>query len=63
MAHYACERGLSQRQACALVGLARRSYAPPAGGGRGGIQPRDADLVKRLQALVKRHPGWGFWKY
>ena len=63
MAHYACERGLSQRQACALVGLARGSYAPPLGGGRGGIQPTDAEVVARLQALVKRHRGWGFWKY
>ncbi|MGI4872188.1 MAG: IS3 family transposase [Janthinobacterium lividum] len=63
MAHYACERGLSQRQACLLVGLARASCAPPASGGRGGIQPHDADLVSRLQGLVKRHGGWGFWKY
>ena len=63
MAQYACGRGLSQRQACALVGLARGSYAPPPGGGRGGIQPADAEVVTRLQALVQRHRGWGFWKY
>ncbi|MGI4873130.1 MAG: hypothetical protein ACRYFX_18375 [Janthinobacterium lividum] len=63
MAHYACERGLSQRQSCALVGLARRSYAPPASGGSGGIQLTDADLVTRLRALFRRHGGWGFWKY
>ena len=49
-----------------LVGLARSSYAPPPGGGRGGregLQPADAELVTRLGALVKRHSGWGFWKY
>jgi len=63
VAHYACGRGLSQRQACALVGLARGSYAPPPGGGRGGLQPADAELVTQLRALVKRHGGWGFWKY
>lgn len=63
MAHYACERGLNQRQACRLVGLARESYVAPPGGGRGGLQPSDADLVIRLRALVKRHGGWGFWKY
>ena len=57
MAHITCERGLSQRQACVLVGLARASYAPPAGGGRGGIQPNEDDLVTRLRALVKRHGG------
>jgi len=45
------------------VGLARGSYAPPPGGGRGEIQPTAAELVTRLQALVKRHGGWGFWKY
>jgi len=63
VAHYACARGLSQRQACTLVGLARGSYAPPPGGGRGGLQLTAADLVSRLQALVQRHGGWGFWKY
>lgn len=63
MAHYACGRGLSQRQACALVSLSRGSYAPPPSESRGGIQAADADLVSRLQALVKRHSGWGFWKY
>ena len=64
MAQYACGRGLSQRpQACALVGLARGRYAPPPGGGRGGLQPADAGLVARLRALAKRHGGWGFWKY
>ena len=36
---------------------------PPAGGGRGGIQPADAETIDRLQALVKRRSGWGFRKY
>ena len=45
------------------MGLARGSYAPPPGGSREGIQPADAELVTRLRALVKRHGGWGFWKY
>ena len=63
MAHEAVRRGLSQRQACGLVGLARRSFAPPTGGGRGGQAAADAPLIARLKALVKRHKGWGFWKY
>ena len=63
MAHEAVRCGLSQRQACSLVGLARRSFAPPAGGGRGGQAAADAPLIARLRALVKRHKGWGFWKY
>ena len=45
------------------MGLVRGSYAPPLVGDRGGIQPADAALVTRLQALVKRHWGLGFWKY
>ena len=45
------------------MGLARGSYAPPASGGCGGIQPADADLVSRLRALVRRPGGWGFWTY
>ena len=63
MAYEAVSRGLSQGQACGLVGLARRSFALPAGGGRGGQAAADAPLITRLQALVKRHKGWGFWKY
>ena len=45
------------------MGLARGTYAPPASGGRGGIQPADPELVRRLRAVVKHHGGWGFWKY
>ena len=63
MAHEAVRRGVSQRQAYGLVGLARRSFAPPAGGGRGGQAAADAPLIARLRSLVKRHEGWGFWKY
>ena len=55
--------GSASGQAGAFVGLARGSYAPPASGGRGGIQPADAELVARLRALVKRHGGWGFRAY
>ena len=63
VAHYAGGWELSQRQACVLVSLARGSYAPPPGGGRGGLQTADDALVTRLRALVKRHGGWSFWKY
>ena len=45
------------------MGLAHSSYAAPASGGRGGIQPADAELVSRLRAVVKCPGGWGFWKY
>ncbi len=60
MAHYACERGLSQ---CKAVRLARGSYVSPPSGGRGGLQPGDTELVAQLQVQVQRHRGWGFWKY
>lgn len=53
-------RGLSRRRACALAGLARRCYAAPAPSRRPVV---DAPVLAALLALVKRHPGWGFWKY
>ena len=57
-------RGLSQRRACALVGLARASYATPPGRGTPHTaSASDAVVVTALRALVQRHPGWGFWKY
>ncbi|MFD2784623.1 hypothetical protein [Hymenobacter rubripertinctus] len=53
--------GLSRRRACALVGLARASYAtPPGRGDQNERQAADAVLVDALLALVKRHAGWGF---
>ncbi len=54
-------QGLSQRRACQVVRLARSSYAR---GGQATAQlAADAALLAALQALVARHPGWGFWKY
>lgn len=64
MAQQAVARGLSRRRACTLVGLARDSYdVPPGRGDHRRRQAADEALVAALLALVKRHPGWGFWKY
>lgn len=57
VAQQAVARGLSQRRACALVGLTRRCYAPPAASARPAL---DAPVLTALLALVARHPGWGF---
>ena len=52
--------GLSQRRACQVV-LARNGYGS---GSRAATQlAADAPVTAALQALVARHPGWGFWKY
>ena len=60
-AHQLVAHGLSQRRACQVVRLARSSYAR---GGRATAQAAaDAAVTAALQALVARHPGWGFWKY
>lgn len=54
-------QGLSQRRACQVVGLARSSYGR--GGGAAAQALADAPVTTVLQALVARHPGWGFWKH
>jgi putative transposase len=54
-------QGLSQRRACQVTGLARGSYGS---GGKNAKQALvDEPVQQALQALVARHPGWGFWKY
>ena len=47
----------SQRRVCALVGLLRGSYART-----GRDVNKDGPVQEALQALIGRHPGWGFWK-
>jgi len=54
-------QGLSQRRACQAVGLARSGWG--SGGKRTARAAADAPVRAALQALVERHPGWGFWKY
>lgn len=60
VAEQAVAGGLSRRRACALVGLARRCYVAQPATRR---PAADAPVVTALLALVRRHPGWGFWKY
>ena len=61
IAHQLVAHGLSQRRACQVVRLARSSYE--CGGGATTQLAADAAVTVALQALVARHPGWGFWKY
>jgi putative transposase len=51
------EKGLSVRRACAAVGLSRAAYYRPVG-----ERGRDEEIVEALNALVEKHPRWGFWK-
>ena len=52
--------GLSRRRACQVV-LAHNGYGIV---GRAATHlAADAPVTAVLQALVARHPGWGFWKY
>ncbi len=60
-ARHLVAHGLSQRRACQVVRLARSSYAR--GGQATARIAADAAITAALQALVARHPGWGFWKY
>ncbi len=60
-AHQLVAQGLSQRRACQVTGLARGGYGS---GGKNAKQAgADEPVQQALQALVARHPGWGFWKY
>ncbi|GAA4366272.1 hypothetical protein GCM10023185_37320 [Hymenobacter saemangeumensis] len=54
MAEQAVAAGLSQRRACALVGLARRCYTARPASRR---PAADAPVLAGLRALVERHPG------
>lgn len=50
------EQGVSQRRACQVAGLARNSY-------RSSARPRyDKPVQQALEAVITKHPGWGFWK-
>jgi putative transposase len=51
------EKGLSVRRACAAVGLSRAAYYRP-------VEKKGCDevIVGALNALVEKHPRWGFWK-
>ena len=60
-AHHLVAHGLSQRRACQVVRLARSRYER--GGPATARLAADAAVTAALQALVARHPGWGFWKY
>ena len=53
--------GLSRRRACALLGLGRRHFVPPAGPARQALA--DAPVEAALRAAIARHPGWGIRKY
>ena len=57
-AHHLVAHDLSQRRACQVVRLARSRYER--GGPATARLAADAAVTAALQALVARHPGWGF---
>jgi putative transposase len=52
------EHKLSKTKACAAIQMSRSSWYRPAPGAEG----RDRELREALNALVEKHPRWGFWK-
>ena len=48
---------LSVRRSCQCIGLSRAAYyrTPQS-------HYRDAEVIKVLNALIEKHPRWGFWK-
>lgn len=50
------EHRLSVQQSCRCIGLSRAAYYRPPQGGR------DAKVIDAINAMIDRHPRWGFWK-
>lgn len=51
------EHNMSIQRGCRCVGLSRTAYYRiPAG------NDRDSEIIKQINALIDRHPRWGFWK-
>ncbi|WP_461098237.1 IS3 family transposase [Spirosoma luteolum] len=50
-------KGLSQRRACRIAGLARRSYDYQA------RRRPDQPVEQAIKDITRQHPGWGFWKF
>ena len=51
------EHNLSKLKACAAVQLSRSSWYRPAPS----TEQRDREVMDALNALVEKHPRWGFW--
>lgn len=57
MIYLVAEHQLSVRQSCRSVGLSRGAfYSPPQG------RDGDAEVIDAINAMIDRHPRWGFWK-
>ena len=52
---FAIQRGLSQRRACALLGVARSGLAYTSR-----LARRDAPVLKRIRALSAQYPRFGY---
>ena len=49
-------KAFSQRRACRVAGLARRSYSHVS------KRPSDQAVEQAIEGITRQHPGWGFWK-
>lgn len=49
-------KAFSQRRACRVAGLARRSFDHPL------ERPSDQTVEQAIEEITCQHPGWGFWK-
>lgn len=52
------EHGLSVKRSCSSVGLSRAAWYKVPQGQKG----KDREVIEALNALIERHPTWGFWK-
>jgi len=53
--NFACERGLSQRRACGLIGISRASLSYELR-----LPPKDAPIMQAMKALSAQYPRYGY---
>ena len=51
------EHQLSVQRSCNCIGLSRAAYYRAPQG-----NDRDAEVIEAINALIEKHPRWGFWK-
>ncbi len=56
--HLRAEHSMPIKRSCEIIGISRAAwYKPPKG-----TESRDEPVIDTLNAIIKKHGSWGFWK-